>query len=182
MHIAKLKDGPKRAMKLSQMILKWVLKIVWWKGRKWTHVKRFWGWNVFSPLQILTSSFYLWTLRDFLFPSSFFQYFLSLSLSFAMLRLFEDLGILMIKEEENTLEKNLFRWNGMEWLSFDYGNGGVVDILVVDAYSGMELCTPILLGGARKKFWTANHFWKISKLAMDTSLNKAQHKQELLCG
>jgi hypothetical protein len=28
----------------------------------------------------------------------------------------------------------------------------------------------------------ANHFQKISKLAMDTSLNKAQHKQELLCG
>jgi len=26
-----------------------------------------------------------------------------------MLRLFEDLGILMINEEENTLEKNLFR-------------------------------------------------------------------------
>jgi hypothetical protein len=28
MHIAKLKDGPKRAMKLSQTILKMVLKIV----------------------------------------------------------------------------------------------------------------------------------------------------------
>jgi hypothetical protein len=40
----------------------------------------------------------------------------------------------------------------MEWLSHDYGNGGVVDILAVDAYSRMELCTTILLGEARKKF------------------------------
>jgi hypothetical protein len=38
----------------------------------------------------------------------------------------------------------------MEWLSHDYENGGVVDILVVDAYFRMELCTPILLGEARK--------------------------------
>jgi hypothetical protein len=64
----------------------------------------------------------------------------------------------------------------MEWLSHDYRNGGVVDISAVDAYSGMELCTPILLGEARKKFWMANHFQKISKLTMDTSHNKAQHK------
>ncbi len=68
----------------------------------------------------------------------------------------------------------------MEWLSHDYGNGGVVDILAVDAYSGMELCTPILLGEASQKFWMANHFQKNSKLTMDTSLNKAQYKQELL--
>jgi hypothetical protein len=39
----------------------------------------------------------------------------------------------------------------MKWLSHDYENGGVMDILVVDAYSGMELCTPILLGEASKK-------------------------------
>jgi hypothetical protein len=70
----------------------------------------------------------------------------------------------------------------MEWLSHDYGNGGVVDISAVDAYSGMELCTPILLGEASKKNWTANHFQKISKFTMDTTLNKAQHEQELLCG
>jgi hypothetical protein len=68
----------------------------------------------------------------------------------------------------------------MEWLSHDDGNGGVVDILSVDAYSGMDLCTPILLGEASQKFWMANHFQKISKLTMDTSLNKAQYKQELL--
>jgi hypothetical protein len=39
----------------------------------------------------------------------------------------------------------------MELLSHDYGNGGVVNISVVDAYSGIELCTPILLGEASKK-------------------------------
>jgi hypothetical protein len=70
----------------------------------------------------------------------------------------------------------------MEWLSHGCGNGGAVDISTVDAYSGMELCTPILLGEASKKIWMANHFRKISKLTMDTSLNKAQHKHELLRG
>jgi hypothetical protein len=102
-------------------------------------------------------------------------------LFFSMLRLFNDLGILIINEKKNTLPKFLFRWNIMEWLSHDYGNGGVVDISAVDAYSRMELCTPILLGEA-KKIWMANHFQKISTLTMDTSLNKAQHKQEFLCG
>jgi hypothetical protein len=70
----------------------------------------------------------------------------------------------------------------MEWLSHDYGNGGVVDISAVDAYFRMELCMPILLGEASKKIWMINHFQKNSKLTMDTSLNKTQHKQELLCG
>jgi hypothetical protein len=70
----------------------------------------------------------------------------------------------------------------MKWLSHDYRNGEVVDILVVDAYSGMELCMPILLGEASKKIGMANHFQKNSKLTIDTSLNKAQHKPELLCG
>jgi hypothetical protein len=39
----------------------------------------------------------------------------------------------------------------MKWLSHDYENGGAVDISAVDAYSGMELCMPILLGEASKK-------------------------------
>jgi hypothetical protein len=121
-------------------------------------------------------------LGAFLFPSSFFSK-LSLSLSLSsMLRLFEDMGILMINEEKNTLQKFLFRSNGMEWLSHDYENGGVVDTSVVDAYSGMELCMPILLGEASKKIWMANHFQKYSKLTVDTSLNKAQHQQEFLFG
>jgi hypothetical protein len=36
------------------------------------------------------------------------------------------------------------------WLNLDYGDGGVVDILAVDAYSRVELCTPIFLGEANK--------------------------------
>jgi hypothetical protein len=60
-----------------------------------------------------------------------------------------------------------------------------VDILAVDAYSGVEVCTPIFLGEASKIFfffWVANHFLKKIKTQLDTSLNKAEHKQELLCG
>jgi hypothetical protein len=33
------------------------------------------------------------------------------------------------------------------WLDHDYGDGGAVDM---DAYSGVEVCTPIFLGEARK--------------------------------
>jgi hypothetical protein len=48
----------------------------------------------------------------------------------------------------------------MEWLSYDYRNGGVLDISMVDAYSGMELYTPILLGEASKKKLDAKSFSK----------------------
>jgi hypothetical protein len=34
------------------------------------------------------------------------------------------------------------------WLNHEYGDGGVVDILVVDAYSGVDVCTPIFMGEA----------------------------------
>jgi hypothetical protein len=62
----------------------------------------------------------------------------------------------------------------MIWLIHDYEDGGVVDISVVDTYFGVELCMPIFLDG--------KSFSKNSKLKMDTSLNKTQHNQELLCG
>jgi hypothetical protein len=55
-----------------------------------------------------------------------------------------------------TLFKNFFS-DEMEWLSHNYGSGGV-DISAVDAYSRMDLCTTILLGQASKNFWMANHF------------------------
>jgi hypothetical protein len=38
------------------------------------------------------------------------------------------------------------------WLNHDFGDGGVADILAVDAYSGVEVCTPIFLGEASKSF------------------------------
>jgi hypothetical protein len=37
------------------------------------------------------------------------------------------------------------------WLNHDYLDGGVVDILAVDAYSEVELCTQTFLGEASKK-------------------------------
>jgi hypothetical protein len=45
-------------------------------------------------------------------------------------------------------------------LNHDYGDGGVVDILAVDAYSRVEVCTLIFLGKASNFFWVANHFRK----------------------
>jgi hypothetical protein len=46
-------------------------------------------------------------------------------------------------------------YSGMElctpiWLNHDHGDGGVVNILTVDAYFGVEVCTPIFLGEASK--------------------------------
>jgi hypothetical protein len=40
---------------------------------------------------------------------------------------------------------------GWKWLHHEYESGGVVDILMVDAYSGMDLCTSIFLGVASKQ-------------------------------
>jgi hypothetical protein len=34
------------------------------------------------------------------------------------------------------------------WLIHDYGDGGVVDILVVNVYFGLEVCTAIFFGEA----------------------------------
>jgi hypothetical protein len=77
----------------------------------------------------------------------------------------------MIFEQKNHFLKNfLFKWNGMVMtvdilavdaysgmglctsikLNHDYGDVGVVVILVEDAYSGVEVCTPISLGEASK--------------------------------
>jgi hypothetical protein len=44
------------------------------------------------------------------------------------------------------------------WLNHDYRDEGVVDILVVDAYSIVEVCMSIFLGEASNFFWVANHF------------------------
>jgi hypothetical protein len=38
------------------------------------------------------------------------------------------------------------------WLNHDNGDGGVVDILAVDTYSGVEVCTSIFFGEASKSF------------------------------
>jgi hypothetical protein len=46
------------------------------------------------------------------------------------------------------------------WLNHDYGDGGVVDIMVVDAYSRVEVCTPLFLGEASKKIMGSKSFLK----------------------
>jgi hypothetical protein len=60
----------------------------------------------------------------------------------------------------------------MEWLSHAYGNRGVVDISAVDTYSGIELCTPILLGEARKKIGWQIIFKKIQNSQWTHPLTK----------
>jgi hypothetical protein len=34
------------------------------------------------------------------------------------------------------------------WLNHDYRDGGVMDILAVDAYSGVDVCTALFMGDA----------------------------------
>jgi hypothetical protein len=77
------------------------------EGEKIDSCKKILKLRCFSPLKILTSPFYLQTLGAFLFLPLFLILF-SLSF-FSILRLFEYLGILMINEEKNTLQKFLFR-------------------------------------------------------------------------
>jgi hypothetical protein len=39
MYIAKIKVGPKRVKKTFSMILGRVFGMVWWRERKWNHIK-----------------------------------------------------------------------------------------------------------------------------------------------
>jgi hypothetical protein len=126
MYIAKLNDGSKSVKKTSSIILERVFEIVWWRGRKWNHIKKdLWSWSVF-----LLSKYWLPLLfeeGEFFFLFSFFL----CSISWG-LRGFDDIW------GENEFFKNLFS-NGMTW------NGMVItmDVLAVNAYSGMDLCPPI---------------------------------------
>jgi hypothetical protein len=108
--------------------------MVWWRGRKWNHIKKdFWCWSVFLLSKYWLSLLFEETLRAFLFP------FFSSSVS-SGLGVFDDIW------RENHFFKNIFSngfnilavdaYSGMElcmpiWLNHDYGDGGVVDILVV---------------------------------------------------
>jgi hypothetical protein len=130
MYIAKLKDGPKIAKKTFSMILEMVFEMVWWRGRKWNHIKRIFEVEVFFSSQNIDIPFYLRRLLELFFAFFFFSLFFVLHL----LRTwgFDDIW------GENHFFRNLFS-NGMTW------NGMVMtmDILTVDAYFGMELFTPI---------------------------------------
>jgi hypothetical protein len=68
MYVAKLKDGPKRVKKIFSMILERVFKMVWWRGRKWNHIKKsFWSWSVFSSQNIDFPPLFEETLGAFFF-------------------------------------------------------------------------------------------------------------------
>jgi hypothetical protein len=131
MYIAKLKDGPKRVKKTFSVILEGVFEMVWWRGRKWNHIKtKILMLKCFSPLRILTSPLFQETLGVFFFFlffsfSLFFNIFsLSFFLSFSLCSVswgFDD-----IWGEKSLLQKFLFKWNHMV---------KTVDILAVDAYS-----------------------------------------------
>ncbi len=116
MYIAKLKDGPERAKKTFSMILERVFEMVWWRGRKWNHIKKdIFEVEVFFSSQNIDFPFYLKRLLElFFFSLFFFQYFFSLF--FYALSL-EDLGVLMIFEEKITSSKTSFQmaWHGMAW-------------------------------------------------------------------
>jgi hypothetical protein len=77
------------------------------EGEKMDSRKKILKLRCFSTFKILTSPFYLQRLLELFFFLPLFLNTLSLSLS--MLHLFEDLGILMINEEKNILQKFLFR-------------------------------------------------------------------------
>jgi hypothetical protein len=95
MYIAKLKDGPKRVKKAFSMILERVFEMVWWRGRKWNHIKKdFWSWSVFL-LPDYWLPLYLRRLVELFFLFPFFSF--SLSLFFFAPSL-EGLGVLMIFE------------------------------------------------------------------------------------
>jgi hypothetical protein len=122
-----------------------------------SHQKGFLKLKCLSPLKMLASPLFEETFRAFLFSFFlFFALFFSSSVSWG-LRGFDDIW------GENHFFKNFFS-NGFNilavdtyfrvelrmptWLNHDYGDRGVVDILAVDAYSGMDICTPILMGEA----------------------------------
>jgi hypothetical protein len=98
-YITKLKDGPKRVKKNFSMILKRVFEMVWWRGRRWNHIKReFWSWSAF-----LLSKYWL----PLLFEETLGAFFFAPSL--------EDLGVLMVFEEKIISSKTSFQMSLIYW-------------------------------------------------------------------
>jgi hypothetical protein len=138
----------KELRKFSQWFWKGFLKWYDGGGENGITSKRVFKVEVFFSSQNIDFSFYLKRLLELFF---------SCSVSWR-LGGFDDIW------GENHVFKNFFSngfnilavdaYSRMElctptWLNHDYGDGRVVFILVVDAYSGVEVCTPIFLGEAR---------------------------------
>jgi hypothetical protein len=148
-YISKQKDGPKRVKKFFSMILERVCWNGMMEGEKMgSHRKGFLKLKRLYPLKMLTSPLFEVTFGAFLFLS-FFS-----SISWG-LRSFDDIW------GENHFFKNFFSngfnvlavnaYSGVElctptWLNHDYGDGRVLDILLVDTYSGVDVCMTIFMG------------------------------------
>jgi hypothetical protein len=102
-YIAKLRDGLKRVKKSFSMLLERVFKIVWWRGRKWNHIKKsFWSWCVF-----LLSKYWL----PLLFEETLGAFF--------MLHLLRTWGFSWYLRRKWLLQKLLFKW-------LQYTGGGLI--------------------------------------------------------
>jgi hypothetical protein len=111
MYITKLKDGPKRGKKAFSMFLEMVFEMVWWRGRKWNHIKKdLWGWSVFLLLKYWLPLLFEESL------GAFFHFFLC-SISWG-------LGVCWYLRRKTLLQKPLFKWHDMEWHGHDYGYTG----------------------------------------------------------
>jgi hypothetical protein len=143
----------KELRKFSQWVWKGFLK--WYDGGRENEItsKRIFEVEVSFSYQNVNFPF-VW--RDFWSFSFSFSLFFFSSISWG-LRGFDDIW------RENHFFKNFFSngfnilvvdtYSGVElcmptWLNHDYGDGGVVDILAVDTYSGVDVCTPIFMGEA----------------------------------
>jgi hypothetical protein len=107
MYIAKLKDGPKRAKKTFSMILERVFEMIWWRGRKWNHIKKdLWRWSV-----LLLTKYWLPLLFEENLWACFFL--------FSMLCLLRTWGFWWYLRRKSLLQKPLFKWH-----DYRYTDGG----------------------------------------------------------
>jgi hypothetical protein len=142
----------KELRKLSQWFCKGFLKWYDGGGENGITSKRVFEVEVFFSSQNIDFPFYLKRLLELFSLSLVFPCSISWGLGG-----FDDIW------GENHFFKNFFSngfnvlavdaYSGMElctptWLNHDYGDRGLVDILVVDVYFGVEVCTPIFLGEA----------------------------------
>jgi hypothetical protein len=98
------------------MILERFFEMVWWRGRKWNHIKKdFWNWSFFLLSKYWLPLLFEETLGAFLFPSLSFLY---------VLCLLRTQGFWWYLRRKSLLQKLLFKWLDMEWHSRDYGYTG----------------------------------------------------------
>jgi hypothetical protein len=99
MYIAKLKDGSKRVKKTFSMTLERVFEMVWWRGRKWNHIKKkFWSWSVFLLSKYWLPILFEETFGTFHFPSFFLHCLLRTQ------------GFWWYLRRKSLLQKLLFQW------------------------------------------------------------------------